>query len=135
MATLDISEHRKPQDGKIDFARFGGPKVELRVATIPTHQGLEDMVLREVSGDDPPHLWRRVGCPHCEHSGYKGRMGIYELMPSSDDIRAHIRQRAPARDIRASALQAGMKTLRQDGIEKVLLGLTDLAEVLAAANM
>lgn len=62
-------------------------------------------------------------------------MGIYELMPSSDDIRAHIRQRAPARDIRASALQAGMKTLRQDGIEKVLLGLTDLAEVLAAANM
>lgn len=91
--------------------------------------------LREVSGDEPPHLWRRVGCPHCEHSGYKGRMGIYELMPSSDDIRAHIRQRAPARDIRASALQAGMKTLRQDGIEKVLLGLTDLAEVLAAANM
>ena len=92
--------------------------------------------LREQQGDgQPPHLWRRVGCPHCENSGYKGRMGIYELMPSSDAIRAHIRQRAPAQDIRASALRAGMKTLRQDGIEKVLQGLTDISEVLAAANM
>lgn len=355
MATLDISEHRKPQDGKIDFSRFGGPKVELRVATIPTHQGLEDVVLRvlvsqkplpldgiglsrdnlaqlraavrhsyglilvcgptgsgktttlhsvlrEINTDerkiwtaenpieitqqglrqvevnprigwtfaaamraflraDPdvvmigemrdaetagiaieasltghlvlstlhtnsapesvarlleigmepftfsdaliailaqrlvrrlclhcrapepvtaealghlaelylqsshgavdshskdarttlisqwlaqlqahsqgqaPRLWRRVGCAHCEHSGYKGRMGIYELMPSSDAIRAHIRQRAPALEIRTSALRAGMKTLRQDGIEKVLQGLTDIAEVLAAANL
>jgi energy-coupling factor transporter ATP-binding protein EcfA2 len=39
MADLDISEHRKPQDGKIDFARFGGPKVELRMVTVPTHAG------------------------------------------------------------------------------------------------
>ena len=56
-------------------------------------------------------------------------------MPSSDAIRAHIRQRAPALEIRTSALRAGMKTLRQDGIEKVLQGLTDIAEVLAAANL
>ena len=54
---------------------------------------------------------------------------------SSDAIRAHIRQRAPALEIRTSALRAGMKTLRQDGIEKVLQGLTDIAEVLAAANL
>ena len=91
--------------------------------------------LQARSEGQAPHLWRRVGCAHCEHSGYKGRMGIYELMPSSDAIRAHIRQRAPALEIRTSALRAGMKTLRQDGIEKVLQGLTDIAEVLAAANL
>ena len=41
MADLDISEHRKPQDGKIDFARFGGPAVELRAVTVPTARGLK----------------------------------------------------------------------------------------------
>ncbi|MFO1296249.1 MAG: GspE/PulE family protein [Rubrivivax sp.] len=53
MAELDISEHRKPQDGKIAFARFGGPKVELRVVTVPTHGGMEDVVLRLLSGLKP----------------------------------------------------------------------------------
>ena len=83
----------------------------------------------------PPALWRRVGCAQCDGTGYKGRMGIYELMPSSDAIRAHIRQRAPALEIRTSALRAGMKTLRQDGIEKVLQGLTDMPEVIGATNL
>jgi len=53
MAVMDISEHRKPQDGKIDFARFGGPPVELRVVTVPTSRGLEDVVLRLLSGAKP----------------------------------------------------------------------------------
>ncbi|TSE24823.1 Type II secretion system protein E [Tepidimonas sediminis] len=75
------------------------------------------------------------GCPACEGRGYKGRLGIYELMLSDDTIRHHIRHRASAGEIRASALAAGMRTLRQDGIEKVLAGLTDLAEVIAATNV
>ena len=53
MANMDISEHRKPQDGKIDFARFGGPPVELRVVTVPTSRGLEDVVLRLLAGAKP----------------------------------------------------------------------------------
>lgn len=64
-----------------------------------------------------------------------GRLGIYELMLSDDTIRHHIRRRSSAGEIRASALAAGMHTLRQDGIEKVLAGLTDLAEVIAATNV
>jgi energy-coupling factor transporter ATP-binding protein EcfA2 len=56
MADLDISEHRKPQDGKIDFARFGGPRVELRMVTVPTARGLEDVVLRLLSGLKPMPL-------------------------------------------------------------------------------
>ena len=50
MAALDIAEHRKPQDGKIGFARFGGPHIELRLVTVPTTRGLEDVVLRLLSG-------------------------------------------------------------------------------------
>jgi len=80
-------------------------------------------------------LWRRVGCDKCEQSGYHGRLGIHELMLSDDTIRQHIRHRAPASEIRHSALGAGMRTLRQDGIDKVLQGLTDISEVLAATNL
>lgn len=80
-------------------------------------------------------LWRRVGCPKCDNNGYHGRLGIHELMLSDDTIRQHIRHRAPASDIRHSALAAGMTTLRQDGIEKALEGLTDMAEVVAATNL
>ncbi|WP_026434978.1 GspE/PulE family protein [Acidovorax sp. JHL-9] len=80
-------------------------------------------------------LWRAVGCKECEHHGYHGRLGIHELMLSDDPIRQHIRHRAPASDIRHAALAAGMLTLRQDGIEKVLQGLTDMAEVVAATNL
>ena len=80
-------------------------------------------------------LWRPRGCDECEHHGYRGRMGIHELMLSDDTIRQHIRHRAPASDIRHAALAAGMLTLRQDGIEKVLQGLTDMSEVVAATNL
>jgi len=76
-----------------------------------------------------------TGCSQCEGHGFKGRLGIYELMLNSDAIRAHIRKRNAASEIRLSALQNGMKTLRQDGIEKVLLGLTALSEVVAASNL
>ena len=81
------------------------------------------------------HLWRHRGCTQCEGHGYHGRLGIHELMMSDETIRQHIRHRAPASDIRHSALAAGMLTLRQDGIEKMLQGLTDMAEVVAATNL
>ncbi len=53
MARLDISERRRPQDGKINFADFGGAKLELRVAVLPTHDGLEDVVMRLLATSDP----------------------------------------------------------------------------------
>ena len=53
MADLDIAEHRKPQDGKIDFARFGGPHMEMRMVVVPTAHGMEDVVLRLLGGLKP----------------------------------------------------------------------------------
>ncbi|MCK6423112.1 MAG: GspE/PulE family protein, partial [Aquabacterium sp.] len=79
-------------------------------------------------------VYRRQGCAQCDHSGYQGRMGVHELMVANDAARELIRHRAPAAELQAAALATGMVTLRQDGIEKVLAGLTDLPEVLAATN-
>ena len=56
MAKLDIAERRRPQDGKINFAEFGGDKLELRVAVMPTHDGLEDVVLRLLASAKPMPL-------------------------------------------------------------------------------
>lgn len=89
----------------------------------------------EAGGQRRLHAHVRHGCDVCEQRGYKGRLGIYELMLSDDAIRRQIRQRASAGEIRQSALAAGMNTLRQDGIEKVVAGLTDLSEVIAATNL
>ncbi|MBL8325136.1 MAG: type II/IV secretion system protein [Rubrivivax sp.] len=78
--------------------------------------------------------WRHAGCVHCEHHGYHGRLGLHELMRADDAVREGIRHHAGAAELQAQALAAGMRTLRQDGIEKMLQGLTDLPEVLAASN-
>ena len=80
------------------------------------------------------YIWRARGCTHCNQHGYMGRLGIHELMLSDQTVQQHIRQRSSAAEIRLSALHAGMHTLRQDGIEKVLQGLTSMSEVLAATN-
>ena len=79
--------------------------------------------------------FHKGSCAACEGHGFKGRLGIYELLLNSDAIRPLIRSREAAGEIRLSALQGGMKTLRQDGIEKVLQGLTSLSEVVAATNL
>ncbi|MES2091935.1 MAG: ATPase, T2SS/T4P/T4SS family, partial [Pseudomonadota bacterium] len=79
-------------------------------------------------------LYRSQGCDHCDAHGYHGRLGIHELMVADDAVRTHIRHRECASVLQADALASGMNTLRQDGIEKVLAGLTDLQEVLAATN-
>ncbi|MEO3715381.1 GspE/PulE family protein [Roseateles flavus] len=78
--------------------------------------------------------YRHHGCDACGGTGYRGRLGIHELLVADDALRILVRRRAPAAEMFQLALQSGMRTLRQDGIEKVLAGLTDLPEVLAASN-
>jgi type II secretion system protein E len=71
-----------------------------------------------------------VGCPSCRGNGYHGRMGIYELLTSSDKIRELASNRAPTMEIKKAAIEAGMVTLREDGWDKVLQGVTSIDEVL-----
>ncbi|MBS0544710.1 MAG: Flp pilus assembly complex ATPase component TadA [Proteobacteria bacterium] len=85
---------------------------------------------RQAYADADGHftLQRPVGCPECTE-GYKGRVGLHELMPGSDALKRLIQERAPVSRVLGEALAEGMRTLRQDGIEKVLGGITDLRQV------
>ncbi len=73
-------------------------------------------------------LYRPVGCPECVE-GYKGRVGLHELMLGSNELKRLIQERARAMQLLETALSEGMRTLRQDGIEKVLGGITDMAQI------
>jgi type IV pilus assembly protein PilB len=75
-----------------------------------------------------------VGCVRCNHSGYRGRLGIYEVMPITDGLRRLILEKGSADDMRAFARQEGMRVLRDDGVEKIREGVTSVAEVLRVAG-
>jgi type IV pilus assembly protein PilB len=74
-----------------------------------------------------------VGCARCNYSGYRGRIGLYEVMLNSDEIRELTIKRASADEIRKVAIAQGMIPLRDDGLEKVKLGITSIEEVLRVA--
>jgi type IV pilus assembly protein PilB len=93
--------------------------------TVPTE------VLRENGFDvaEPIEAWEPVGCSRCASTGYKGRIGLYEVMTITDEIRGLAVERASADRIAQAAVANGMRRLRDDGLEKVKLGITSLAEV------
>ncbi|MES2758128.1 MAG: type II secretion system ATPase GspE [Pseudomonadota bacterium] len=74
--------------------------------------------------------WKAVGCDKCGHTGYQGRVGVYELLETTDDIRAQIHNRASEADIRTAAQRHGMKTMREDGERWLQSGTTTQAELL-----
>jgi len=74
---------------------------------------------------------RAKGCERCGNTGYKGRIGLHELMIGSDAIKKNIQEHARVADMFVTAVGEGMRTLRMDGMEKVLSGLTDLKQVRA----
>jgi len=74
--------------------------------------------------------WVEVGCEHCGHTGYQGRVGVYELLLTDDKIRAQIHNQASEADIRTAALQNGMRTMREDGERWLKDGTTTQAELL-----
>ena len=90
--------------GKSEFARTG--------------LGISDVV-----------MFRAVGCDRCGHTGYRGRLGIHEVLECTDAVRGLIKRRADTDTVREQAAADGMSTLKQYGILKVLCGLTDIHEV------
>jgi type IV pilus assembly protein PilB len=75
-----------------------------------------------------------VGCVRCNHTGYRGRLGIYEVMPITDGLRKLILEKGSADDMREYARGDGMRVLREDGLEKIRDGVTSVAEVLRVAG-
>ena len=78
-------------------------------------------------------LYRAVGCAACNQTGYRGRLGIHELMTVTPQIKHLIQTRAVVTELLEAALFSGMRTLKQDGITKILQGQTDLTQVRAVA--
>jgi type IV pilus assembly protein PilB len=91
-------------------------------------QKVPDSVLAEhgLTGAEP---YEPVGCSRCGGSGYRGRVGLYEVMSVSEEIRALILERASVDDMVTVAVRQGMLRLRDDGMHKVREGLTSIAEI------
>ncbi|HUI07602.1 MAG TPA: type II secretion system ATPase GspE [Verrucomicrobiae bacterium] len=76
-------------------------------------------------------IFRGTGCNECAKTGYRGRMGIYEIFAVDDEVRRLIYEKVPSNVIRARARELGMRTLREDGVRKILAGITTPEEVIS----
>lgn len=102
----------------------------------PHHYPRETLEEAGFSGDQLDGVYfEGAGCNNCDNAGYRGRVGLYEVMPISAAQRRLITNHASTEDIRNQALEDGMITLRQDGLVKMLAGLTTLDEVLRETSI
>lgn len=99
-----------------------------RTAFQPTEEALMELELtpEQVAGKQ---FYYGKGCDYCNNTGYKGRMGLYEIMELDDDLREAIMQRASTNILREKALKKGMSALRESGITAIFEGMTTLEEV------
>ena len=79
--------------------------------------------------DGKLRFYKAVGCDKCNKTGYKGRLGLHELLIADDQIKKLVQERARVAEIFAAAVESGMRTLKMDGMEKIMLGMTDLKQV------
>ncbi|MFZ2155674.1 MAG: GspE/PulE family protein, partial [Bradyrhizobium sp.] len=86
---------------------------------------------RHGNADGAIVLYRAEGCEQCNHIGYQGRMGVYELLVANAAVKRLVQARAPIAEIRSATMANGMRTLKQDGIDKILQGATDIQQVRA----
>ncbi len=103
-----------------------------RVPHTPTEFEMQELGLTQVP--DNATIFRAVGCPSCSQSGYSGRTVIHELLIVDDTIRSLIIRNSDAGTIKKAAIQAGMNTLREDGIAKVMQGFTTIDELMRATH-
>ena len=94
----------------------------------PTDAEVVDMGISrsEITGS----VYRSKGCSQCNQSGYRGRCGIFEFLPATDEIKSAIIGNADAASLKKLAVQSGMRTLRDDGVTRVLAGITSFDEVM-----
>jgi general secretion pathway protein E len=98
---------------------------------------LTDFEMQEMGIQSVPtgaKIYRAVGCPSCSQSGYAGRTVIHELMVVDDKIRSLIIRNTDAGSVKKAAIEAGMITLREDGVNKVLTGMTTVDELMRATH-
>jgi type IV pilus assembly protein PilB len=97
---------------------------------VPTEKELTSATIRFDPAEDLPKLYRAAGCSACGNTGYKGRLALHEVMTVTEDIERLTVENAPSETIKKVAIEQGMRTLRDDGMEKVVSGATSIEEVL-----
>ena len=105
---------------------------ECREAYEPSDLDVKEIGLSPPS--KPLQFYRPTSCAACNHTGYRGRLGIFELMIVDDDISPLITQNIDSKSLKRVAVRNGMQTLRLDGAQRVLQGLTSVAELLRATE-
>jgi type IV pilus assembly protein PilB len=98
---------------------------------IPTHEEMLNarFTPEQVAAADGVSLYRKKGCPRCNQTGYKGRIGIYQLMVMNEDISRLASAHASREELERAGMSAGMKSLWDDGLAKVASGLTSIEEL------
>jgi len=96
----------------------------------PQAEAVKALLGARLSKKKDVHLYHGTGCDLCHKSGYVGRVGIFEVLKVDDAIRGLIMHHADASEIKASAVKSGMTTMVEDGLDKVLQGITTIEEVL-----
>lgn len=89
----------------------------------------------EALGLEGDTVYKGKGCDHCSGTGYRGRVGIFEILSINDTIRDLVMKEATARELKEKAVSLGMRTLRQDGVTKIMKGLTTVDEVLRVTQV
>lgn len=102
---------------------------------LPYHPDAAERKLLGLSDDEPITLYRAVGCDACCHQGYSGRQAIMEILKINADLDDLIARRASIRDIRRVALESGFQPLAQDGIRRIMQGITSVAEVMRVVDL
>jgi type IV pilus assembly protein PilB len=95
---------------------------------VPTEEQLMELQLRSADVEDRT-FFRGRGCEGCNHTGYRGRMAIFEIMPMSDNLRNTVESRISTNVIRGEALKEGMRSLRDNGLMAIYEGQTTIDEV------
>ena len=103
----------------------------------PEESDIKELKMLRLSLDDLKDgmLPRGRGCDMCYNTGYTGRVAIYEMLPIEEEVKGLVVDRANATQIKRAAMAAGMRTLRQDGVDKVKQGVTTMSEILRVTQL
>jgi type IV pilus assembly protein PilB len=124
-------EYDPPAPVKDDIKKVLGNLVHSTVAKLSEEEAAD---VSELEGKKKLMLYRGKGCDKCGDSGYKGRIGIFEVLPVTDQVGKLILERSPSNEIEKTAIEQGMVTMKQDGYMKALEGVTTIEEVLRIAQ-
>lgn len=103
-------------------------------SVVPATQDLQDRLVLSGVAHVPEKMPIAVGCENCDHTGYKGRIGIFEFLPLTESLRASVRDGVNVDEMRIVARNQGMRTLQEDALDKLNEGLTSLAEILRVVS-